>query len=180
MVNKVGQKSSGKRKKCMATNCIAMASPSGSGYCSWHESQALEVGQRTDKVFKCKRCSNAATSESEYCSECQDWLRAMNTGKHEEYEGDEPLEWGLGDEPLWHPAKAPQRERAEKNAGKPTPDVVSAAEGACPRCRQGNYQHTEGCPVGEAMKKKVAAFKEAVRKPKPVSPLRQVLLGEDQ
>lgn len=179
-LNKVGQKSSGKRKKCQAVDCIAMASPSGSGYCSFHERQALEVGQRTSMVFKCKRCSNAATPESEYCTECQDWLHAMNTEKHEEYEGDKPLAWGLGEEPLWHPSKAAQRERAEKNAGKATPDAPSAAAGVCARCSQEKCQHKDDCPVGKAMQEKVRQFREAAAKPKPVSPLRGVLMGEDQ
>jgi hypothetical protein len=78
--NKVGKKSSGKRAKCGTTNCVAMASPSGSGFCSFHEMEALEVGQNTKQVFKCKErgCGNAATPDSEYCKECQDWRVAMN------------------------------------------------------------------------------------------------------
>lgn len=88
MVNQIGRKSSGKRKKCrhgQGTDraCPAMASPSGSGYCSYHEMQALEVGESTSQVSKCKNrdCTEAAAPGLEYCQPCAEWQRKLVMGE---------------------------------------------------------------------------------------------------
>jgi hypothetical protein len=40
------------RTKCLSPNCPAMASPSGTGYCSYHDSQRTPVGQRPTRAAK--------------------------------------------------------------------------------------------------------------------------------
>jgi hypothetical protein len=67
-----------KRKKCkgktkQGTDCPAMATPSGSGYCSTHEQQGMQVGDTVKKIRICQLClRNPAdpTTETNYCKQC--------------------------------------------------------------------------------------------------------------
>jgi hypothetical protein len=75
-----GVRSSGKRERCKAKpdgkECQAFASPSGSGFCSWHEQQMTPVGGYVGQAgwFKCKTadCTEMADAEgqAEYCPAC--------------------------------------------------------------------------------------------------------------
>lgn len=67
-----------KRKKCkgktkQGTDCPAMATPSGSGYCSTHEQQGMQVGDTPLSIRICQLClRNPADPETEtnYCADC--------------------------------------------------------------------------------------------------------------
>lgn len=71
-----GVQSTGKRSRCKMDECPAFASPSKSGFCSFHESQITPVGELVGDAakFKCKEttCLNAVEpdGEHEYCKEC--------------------------------------------------------------------------------------------------------------
>ena len=75
------QENAGKsRGKCrgrtvFGTDCPSNASPSGSGYCSWHEQQGVEVGEKVREARPCSDCGrNPAWAEGNtgWCKECLD------------------------------------------------------------------------------------------------------------
>jgi hypothetical protein len=74
-----GKKSSGKRTRCAVAGCQAFESPAKSGYCSFHESKALAVGEKPAvlKNRKCAKCSNFTAppvgTDDEYtlCDDCE-------------------------------------------------------------------------------------------------------------
>ena len=67
-----------KRKKCQGktpwgTDCPAMASPSGSGFCSTHELQGMQVGDTVSTVRTCQLCKRNPVdpeNETNYCRSC--------------------------------------------------------------------------------------------------------------
>jgi hypothetical protein len=70
-----GKKASGKRQRCGIEDCPAFASPSGSGFCSWHEQQMTPVGELVAdaRKFKCHdaKCTKPADIRyGEFCKEC--------------------------------------------------------------------------------------------------------------
>jgi len=133
-----------------------MASPSGSGYCSWHEMKALDIGQPTTKVFKCKEdgCSNAATPDCEYCQSCQRWNAGLNLPElgNGGYIDGRLFEWELGEEPLSHSSKA----RARQDQKSETAEQKAERE--------------------KKMLEREKAYREAAAKGKPVSPLAKKLI----
>lgn len=93
------------REKCKAPgNCPAMADPSGTGFCSWHNSQALNVGEKVEVLKhdrKCGQCGGLCKpprpgeDEQETCDSCTEHLSDASELLPE-----------LGEEPMSHPAKA--------------------------------------------------------------------------
>src|ERR1035441_1150228 len=85
------------RQKCKTTLCPAMADPSGTGYCSWHNTQALNVGDSVALVEqrRCKECKGLCEpptpgmDEPEMCDTCIEFAKY----------GEHLLPWELGDEP---------------------------------------------------------------------------------
>jgi hypothetical protein len=62
-----------KGKTPWGTDCPANASPSGSGYCSGHEQQGVEVGEKVAAVRPCQDCGrNPAWAEgnTNWCKDC--------------------------------------------------------------------------------------------------------------
>jgi hypothetical protein len=161
-----GKKASGKRQRCRMAGCQTFESPAHTGFCSFHEMQALTVGESTTVLRQrvCADCKGLCErprpgeEEPEFCKDCTEWRVAMNTGDHLGYKGDKPLIWGLGDEPLNHPAKR------HLTGSKPTPVV-------CQHCGTTNFIHKEDCPVTTELKCKVKELREAHAKPKPTPPL---------
>lgn len=62
-----GKKSSGARQRCDVGGCQAFASPAHSGYCSYHESQNLAVGERP-VVLRSRECKIACLDCTGFCS----------------------------------------------------------------------------------------------------------------
>lgn len=66
-----------KGKTVFGTDCPASASPSGSGYCSTHEQQAVTVGETINAVnvkpcADCKRNPRWGNGETNYCADCME------------------------------------------------------------------------------------------------------------
>jgi hypothetical protein len=83
-----GEKSSGKRQRCGIENCQAFASPSKSGFCSWHEQQITPVGELVAdaRKFKCRdaNCAKPQAKGMEFCPECAD--RRFRAATEEDYD----------------------------------------------------------------------------------------------
>src|ERR1035441_4816804 len=95
------------RQKCKAPLCGAMGDPSGTGYCSTHNMNALNVGATADLVEPrtCRECHGLCEppkpgmDEPDMCQTCIEFAR-YGSG-----ELDGERSWELGDEPVNHPSK---------------------------------------------------------------------------
>jgi hypothetical protein len=70
-----GRKSSGARVRCGIEGCQAFESPAHSGFCSYHESQNLGVGERPE-VLRYRACKG-------YCIECTGFCSPPAPGEDE-------------------------------------------------------------------------------------------------
>ena len=71
----MGWKSSGKRVRCGMEGCQAFESPAHSGFCSYHESQNLGVGEKPE-VLRYRACKV-------YCIECTGFCSPQAPGEDE-------------------------------------------------------------------------------------------------
>jgi len=66
-----------KRKGCLHSGCRAWASPANTGYCSYHDSMGIEIGQRPgDYKDWCQYlgCRSKSRKNSEYCIQHEEEL----------------------------------------------------------------------------------------------------------
>jgi hypothetical protein len=76
-----GEKSSGKRNRCGMDDCQAFESPAKSGYCSFHESQHLNEGEKPAELKQrlCLECHGLCEppipgeDENQYCRACEEF-----------------------------------------------------------------------------------------------------------
>jgi hypothetical protein len=115
-----GRKSSGKRVRCGMEGCQAFESPAHSGYCSYHESQHLGVGEKPETLryrvcpMYCLDCTGFCSppkpgdDEHQYCDVCEKQMTYDNEQKYKKRYWGEVRKEGLKRTPAQiKPAAAP-------------------------------------------------------------------------